>query len=393
MELRTGYKQTEVGVIPEDWETSGFGKVFHKISTRGHQLQTHEYRVNGKYPIIDQGKALVAGYSDRSERVLECPTDGLVVFGDHTRRVKYINFDFIVGADGTQVLSVVEGQSAVFLYYQLATKEIPNTGYNRHFKFLKEMVFALPPLPEQRAIAAALGDVDAQLAALDAQLTKQRALKQAAMQQLLTGRTRLPGFAGEWETRQLGSLGTFASGSGFPTRYQGKGTGTYPFYKVSDMNNEGNELFMSKSNNWIDESVRAQIRANTIPAHSIVFAKIGAAVFLERKKILTQESCIDNNMMNFVPNTRLVDYRFAHYVLLNTQLGKYVAATALPSLSAKDLATIEFASPSIAEQAAITIVLSDMDAGIAALEARIAKTRQLKQAMMQELLTGRTRLT
>ena len=255
---------------------------------------------------------------------------------------------------------------------------------------------ALVPVPqtinEQEDIATALSDVDALLDGLDRLIAKKRDLKQATMQQLLTGETRLPGFEGEWEVKRLGDIGQFKGGSGFPTKFQGKISGTYPFFKVSDMNNDGNDTFMISANNYIDESVKNQIGSNVFPAQTIVFAKVGAAVFLERKKILIEPSCIDNNMSGYIIDTTRSDVRFMHYSLLHKKLGNLVSTTALPSLSGSVLAAIKLFLPPFEEQTAIATVLSDMDAEIAALEQRRDKTKDIKQAMMQELLTGKTRL-
>ena len=158
------------------------------------------------------------------------------------------------------------------------------------------------------------------------------------------------------------------------------------------MNNEGNSTFMINSNNWVSQTVRKEIGANTFPRHSIVFAKIGAAIFLERKKVLSQESCIDNNMMGFVLDEDVAYYKFIHYLFLHIQLGKLVSTTALPFLNGREIAGLEYGIPKLEEQRAIATVLIDMDAEIAALEQRCGKTRDLKQGMMQELLTGRIRL-
>ncbi|MBF4312524.1 restriction endonuclease subunit S, partial [Vibrio anguillarum] len=101
----------------------------------------------------------------------------------------------------------------------------------------------------------------------------------------------------------------FQSGSGFPTKYQGEQEGDYPFFKVSDMNNVGNETFLISSNNYISESVKNSISAKVIPENAIVFAKIGAAIFLERKKICFQPSCIDNNMMAYIANEDKLQFK------------------------------------------------------------------------------------
>jgi type I restriction enzyme S subunit len=280
-------------------------------------------------------------------------------------------------------------QTGIFARIALQTTSIAHLGGSR----FEGLLLAWPEREsEQRAIAEALSDADGLLGALKALIAKKEAIKQAVMQQLLTGKTRLPGFSGEWETVTAGGIGTFTGGCGFPTTFQGKTSGQYPFFKVSDMNNEGNDTFMQRANNYIDEGLRAQLGATAFPAESIVFAKVGAAIFLERKKILAQASCLDNNMAAFVLDERVANYRFIHYVFMNTSLGELVSTTALPSLSGSVLSKIRLQLPTLHEQVAISAVLSDIDAEIAALEQRLDKTWAIKQGMMQELLTGRVRL-
>jgi type I restriction enzyme S subunit len=257
---------------------------------------------------------------------------------------------------------------------------------------IRRIKIVLPPIAEQHAISDALRDIDALLDRRDQLLAKKRDLKQATMQQLLTGRTRLPGFSVQWTIRSMADIGRVRGGSGFPTRFQGVTSGDYPFFKVSDMNNEGNDTFMVNANNWISDATRKVLGATSFPAGSIIFAKVGAAVFLERKKILVAPSCIDNNLAGFVPDTRQLDTRFIHYALLRTSLSSLVSTTALPSLSGAVFSKIELSVPPLAEQRAIAAVLSDMDAELSVLKARRDKTQALKEAMMQELLTGRTRL-
>ncbi|HXK27699.1 MAG TPA: restriction endonuclease subunit S [Candidatus Binatia bacterium] len=175
-----------------EWEVASFGSVFSKVNAKEHQVQTSEYQATGIFPIVDQGKEPVVGFSDRDDKRFQCPKDGVVIFGDHTCIVKFVDFDFVVGADGTQILAAKVGQCARFHAFQLQHRGIPTTGYNRHFKFLKERSFVSPPLREQTAIAEVLSDMDVELAALEQRRDKTRALKQGMMQELLTGRTRLP---------------------------------------------------------------------------------------------------------------------------------------------------------------------------------------------------------
>ena len=196
----------------------------------------------------------------------------------------------------------------------------------------------------------------------------------------------------DWDCLRACEFGVFKGGSGFPLWAQGQRTGEYPFFKVSDMNNEGNETFMTAANHYVSEQTRKHLGAQAFPADSIVFAKVGAAVFLERKKILGQPSCIDNNMAAYVLDASRADVRFVHSLLLMKKLGALVATTALPALNGKQLAEMVLALPPLPEQRVIAAALSDVDALLATLDQVIAKKRDLKQAAMQQLLTGEIRL-
>ena len=173
------------------WETKRFGELFKRLNGNSHKIQTSEYSVNGLHPVIDQGQDTIVAYSDRTEKLFKCPVGGVIVFGDHTRIVKFIDVDFLIGADGTQLLAMRGTDVAIFLFYQLSTKDIPNTGYNRHFKFLKDLTFKIPKPEEQHAIASVLSDMNAEIATLEQRRDKTHAIKQGMMQQLLTGRLRL----------------------------------------------------------------------------------------------------------------------------------------------------------------------------------------------------------
>jgi type I restriction enzyme S subunit len=176
----------------EGWVTKKFDEVFEKIPAKNYQINSTKYKDSGEFPVIDQGKSKIIAYSDEALKVFNCPSKGLIVFGDHTRIFKYIDFNFIVGADGTQLLSTKNGFDTTLLYYILLTKEIPNTGYNRHFKFLKEMSFEVPDSEEkQKSISNILIDIDIQIVVSMNKLQKLKLQKQGMMQTLLTGKIRL----------------------------------------------------------------------------------------------------------------------------------------------------------------------------------------------------------
>ncbi|OZB89124.1 MAG: hypothetical protein B7X41_04500 [Microbacterium sp. 14-71-5] len=233
------------------------------------------------------------------------------------------------GADGRYVLNVLLGRE----FTNYAVGESMRSGIPKiNREGLAGYELPVPADSEQATVGAALGDADALIQSIEQAIAKKRALKQGMMQELLTGRTRLSGFDGEWEDVSAGDTGVFKGGSGFPTRFQGLRGQRYPFFKVSDMNNLGNETYMRSSNNSVSELMRSQLGATAFPAGSIVFAKVGAAVFLERKRILAEPSCIDNNMAAFTANATWVDSLFMYYVLQNVLLGSLVAVGALPAL-------------------------------------------------------------
>jgi type I restriction enzyme S subunit len=398
--VRANYKRTEVGLIPEDWRIECVGDAFEICNNLRLPIsRSSRNDMVGDYPYY--GPTSIQGWINNFRAEGEYALIG--EDGDHF--LKWRNQPMTLLVQGKFNVNnhahLVRGSSntTAWFYWYFCNRDITASltrqGASR-YKLTKATLLKLPcplpPLTEQRAIATALSDVDALIAGLERLVAKKRDIKQAAMQQLLTGQTRLPGFSGEWERVCAGDIGHFRGGNGFPSIQQGSLAGDYPFYKVSDMNNEGNDTFMSDANNWISETTRKMLGATVFPADSIIFAKVGAAVFLERKKILTRPSCIDNNLAALVLDKSRSVVRFVHYALMHIKFGTFVSTTALPSLNGAVLARISLRLPNLEEQTAIATVLSDLDADLSALESRLAKTRAIKQGMMQELLTGRTRL-
>ncbi|MCB5286202.1 MAG: restriction endonuclease subunit S [Candidatus Cloacimonetes bacterium] len=142
--------------LPISWGSLDITECYYMLGGRINQVQTSEYLPVGKYPVIDQGKTFIAGYSDRVESVLQTPHD-VVVFGDHTRNFKYIDFDFIIGADGVKVMCPYTSIFPRYFYYSLLSLSIRDRGYARHFKVLNENVLPIPPINEQKRI---VGKID-----------------------------------------------------------------------------------------------------------------------------------------------------------------------------------------------------------------------------------------
>lgn len=410
MELMPGYKRSDVGVIPDDWDAKPLGEIGDSLI--GLTYRPSEVRKYGTLVLrssnVQNGTLCfddnVFVDADIPDRIMVRPGDILVCVRNGSRDLigkSALIDERAVGMTFGAFMGVFRSEYGQFLRHVFQSG-IFKKQINEHLgatinqitnKSLNSFKVPLPPTDEERTeIARALSDVDALLASLDQVIAKKRDLKQAAMQKLLTGETRLPGFSGEWETLPAREIGFFKGGSGFPLGAQGEPNGENPFFKVSDMNNEGNETFMTVANHYISEQTRTRLGATAFPPDSIVFAKVGAAVFLERKRILGQASCIDNNMAAFVLDKSRVDVGYIHALLLSKKLSALVTTTALPALNSKQLGEMLLTVPPLPEQSAIAAVLSDMDAELSVLQARRDKTRNIKQAMMQELLTGKTRL-
>ncbi|MHB1541448.1 MAG: restriction endonuclease subunit S [Steroidobacteraceae bacterium] len=380
--------QTELGVLPEDWKV--------------HRLRDFATVATGSTPPTSDA----ANYGD--EFMFVSPMD----MGDHklithtekrlskkgfsisrrfpTDSILFVCIGSTIGKCGMASTELTSNQqinaifpsetfSADFLYYGLsaAAPRIRALAGEQAVPLVNKSQFsetriALPALPEQRAIAVALSEVDALLAGLDRLIAKKRDLKQAAMQQLLTGKTRLAGFHGEWEVKRLGEIAHIKTGSrNNEDKIQ---DGKYPFYVRSEVV----ERINSYSHDCEAILVPGEGRIGNI-FHYVN----GRFDVHQRVYAITQ----------FTPD---VSARFVHfYMAMNFgawAMQNTVKAT-VDSLRLPTFQAFELRLPRTkAEQTAIAAILSDMDAELVALEARRDKTRALKQGMMQELLTGRTRL-
>ncbi|MEM8527931.1 MAG: restriction endonuclease subunit S [Bacteroidota bacterium] len=171
------------------WEEKKFKEIFEKKNYKSIQLNKKQYLLFGKNPIVDQGKEVICGFSNTENIIIDVPT---IIFGDHTRVVKWIDFKFVPGADGTQIFKTKPIVKLKFGYYVLDFLEIPNLGYSRHMRILKNSVFNIPKnIEEQTAIAAILTKADEEIHLLQQKLAALRKQKKGLMQQLMTGKIRV----------------------------------------------------------------------------------------------------------------------------------------------------------------------------------------------------------
>lgn len=199
---------------------------------------------------------------------------------------------------------------------------------------------------------------------------------------------RFPEFEEPWQKHKLGELGSFKSGVGFPESEQGGTTGI-PFYKVSDMNLPGNEVVMTTANNFVTKEQVAKLKLKPTKARAVIFAKVGAAIFLERKR-KAKNFLLDNNMMAFIPGDEIRDEYLSHLFSV-LRLSKFAQVGALPSYNSSDLATIKLSLPSVSEQSKIASFLDSVDVKIAQLKRNKSLLENYKNGCMQKIFSQKIR--
>ncbi|HNB54529.1 MAG TPA: restriction endonuclease subunit S, partial [Anaerolineales bacterium] len=253
---------------------------------------------------------------------------------------------------------------------------------------LGKIQVSLPPLPEQRAIAEALGDADGWIDSLENLLVKKRRLKQAAMQSLLTAQTRLPGFSGKWEIKQLGDLAEMGSGGTPPSSVEAYYDGDIPWVSISDMT-KGGKIIRSTERNLTNHGFR-NCSAQIFPNGTVLYAMYAS---LGECSIAGVSLCSSQAILGIRPGSQL-NGEFLYYFLasMKSKVKTLGQQGTQANLNKRMVQEFNLLLPPLPEQTAIAEVLSGMDAEIEALEAKLAKARLIKQGMMQELLTGRIRL-
>jgi type I restriction enzyme S subunit len=415
MAVKKGYKQTEVGVIPEDWDCAQIGQLATTSSgTTPSRSSYDRYFKNGSInwvKTLDLNNGIVA---KTDERVTAKALDetSLSVFPTGTVLVAMYGGFMQIGRTGILAIPACVNQALTAIKCNIADlkpayllwvlnhrveywKSVASSSRkdpNITSKEIREFPIPLPPtLAEQEAIAGALSDADAWIESLEQLIAKKRQIKQGAMQELLTGKRRLPGFSGEWEETTLGELATFLSG-GTPSRNNdGFWTGDIPWISASSL--RCFEIWRSDSN----------VTKEAVVSGSKI-APVGSSLLLVRGSALHKEIlcglvikpvCFNQDVKALVPYSQVVP-RFLTMLIrgMADAMLKLVSSAGNTAgvLDTKLLKAFAIRLPTPNEQTAIATVLSDMDTEIGSLESKLAKAREIKQGMMQELLTGKIRL-
>lgn len=260
---------------------------------------------------------------------------------------------------------------------------------------LSAIEIVVPPKPEQEAIAKSLTEIDDLISSLEKLITKKKAIKQGAMQELLTGKRRLPGFSGEWETRILHEISNEMVDGPFGSNLKTEHYTTERQVRIIQLSNIGEAGWNNANVKYTTFSHAAELQRCIVQPGSILIAKMmpaGRAIICPDNE---KSYILGSDVVKVVPNSS-VDSRYLVYATKSRfyldQIADDTQGSTRARTSVSKLRKTAILFPEKDEQIAIADILSEMDMEIAALEGKIAKYRQIKQGMMQQLLTGKIRL-
>ena len=340
--ITQGQKRKGGRGMREGWEYICFESCLNKIP-KAKQVTTKEYNSGTKYPIISQEDKLISGYCD-DESMLFHVDKPVIIFGDHTRVLKYIDFDFVVGADGVKIISPKENLNTKFLLYFLTWYNIPNLGYSRHYKLLKELDIPVPPLSTQLSIVSELDKINELIRLKKEQLKDYDNLAQSIFYEMFGD--PVVNEKG-WEVKKLGELcvsklkyGSGASAVDFD--------GNIRYVRITDINEDGTLNNDIKSPNIVDDEYLLNVG-------DIVFARSGATVgktYLHRKNNI---KCLyAGYLIKATLNTKMA---LPIYVFQFTQSKYYkdwvnlnARAVAQPNINAKQYGDLQIPLPPLTLQ-------------------------------------------
>ncbi|HLO32742.1 MAG TPA: restriction endonuclease subunit S [Anaerolineales bacterium] len=398
MEVKAGYKQTEVGVIPEDWDVLPIEEAYEICNNLRLPIsRTVRKQMEGPYPYY--GPTSIQGYINEYRVEGEYALIG--EDGDHFLKWQEQQMTLLVRGrfnvnNHAHLIKGTKNLTAWFYYYfahRDITPYLTRQGAGR-FKLNKrtlvEIPCVLPPRHEQEAIVKALSDADALIEALEQLIAKKRQVKQGIMQELLTGKRRLRGFSDEWKVKKLGELCTaIMDGTHFTPKYVNDGI---PFYSVENVtaNDFSNTKFISlQEHNRLIKRCKPETgdilmtRIGSLGDTKLINWDVNASIYVSLALLKVNKQAINGNYLYAYTESR----KFIKDVELRSLIN------AIPQkINMKNIGDVPILVPSTEEQTVIAETLSDMDAEIAALEGKLSKARQIKQGMMSMLLTGRIRL-
>ncbi len=357
------------------WEYRNFEKCIEKIP-HPKQLKTSEYNSEGRYPIISQEETLISGYSDKQD-IVNHFSKPVVIFGDHTRTLKYIDFDFIVGADGVKILIPKDDLIGKFLFYYLKWYKIPSLGYSRHYKLLKEISVPIPPILIQQDIVSELDQLSAIISLKQQQMKEYDALAQSLFYEMFGD--PLANDKG-WETSTYGKE-YFISSGGTPSKTIKEywDNGNIPWI---GSNMCQNCILYETDGKFITEQGLQHSSTRVLPKGSILIALVGATI---GKVALLECETSTNQNVAYVLN----DEKFDSYFLFFHTMGLYklfqnVGNGKFKMANQKFVKSLPVMLPPLSLQRSFAEKVKAIEHQKSLLKQSIAKTQTLLDSRMQE---------
>lgn len=366
--------------MKQGWTYKSLGDCIDKVPKQK-QVKSKDYQSSGKYPIVSQERDLISGYWD-DESFLYKHEKPVIIFGDHTKEIKYIDFDFVVGADGTQILSPKSNLNAKFFYYALLATPIRTLGYARHFKLLKEKSFPVPFLSEQERIVerldAAFAQIDELKSNAERQLAEARALFQSALTQAMQPK---PG----WQEKTVGEIfETYAGGTPIKSEKSYYENGMIPWIRSGEVCKQ----YITESEMFITEAGLKNSSAKLYPVNTVLVAMYGATA--AQVGILKFEATSNQAVCGILPHKNYVP-EFVYYWFKSIQnfLASQAQGGAQPNISQQKIKKVKIPTIPLEEQHAIVIHLDSLSLHVRELEEISRKTAAecdaLKQALLRQI--------
>lgn len=394
----------------EGWEKYEFSDciVDNKIG-RSNQINASEIKEVGRFPVIDQGQDFIAGFSNEEEKLV---SDGLpyVIFGDHTRSLKFVDFPFIVGADGTKVLSPnLELFDPKFFYFQLLSFDIPSRGYNRHYKLLKEKVVHRPELSEQRKIAYVLSTVQKSIEQQDKLIKTTTELKKALMQKLFTEGLsefrRKAGTKGEkqkqteiglvpesWEVVELGDVCEKTKGGGTPSTKNPDYWFGDIFWTTSKWLSK-DKIYLVDGEKKISQQGLENSSSNLLPVNNLL---VSTRVVIGKASVNKIPIAFSQDLTGLWLKQKIINPLFLAYQIQSERVNNYLQSlkrgATIQGITRDDLRKTIIVLPSIKEQDQVAKTLELAGRKIELLQKKKSTLTALFKTLLHELMTGQRRV-
>lgn len=379
--------------MKQDWEIKDFEDCIEKI-VYTNKIQRKDFLENGKYPIVSQEQDFINGYWNNSDDLFEVKKP-IVIFGDHTQVLKYVDFDFVLGADGVKILQPKKEIEPRFFYYYLQKINLGSLGYARHYRLLKEIEIHYPKsLPLQKRIVAVLDEAFTAIARAKANAEQNLRNAKEFFESYLESAFANKGDG--WGEKRIQDIAKVVNGYSFDSKdFSSKNS-----IKSVKITNVGVKEFIEETDNYLPGKFKDTLQEFQVKIGNIVIA-LTRTIIAAGLKVAVVPKSYDGALLNqrvaaLIPNDKLINQRFLYNFLCTDTVAKYVMANVntlmQPNLSINDLKNLLVPCPPISEQQTIVQKLDALSAETKKLEViykqKLNDLEELKKSILQKAFSG-----